>query len=95
MKYKMLSNYKSYISTYILYTYIKPKYNTMSQFLLLGGNRQNYYSQYKDNNFWVTNFFNAFGASFVKPWLLYLICKWFHIRVAEKIIDFLPNLEVL
>ena len=48
---EILSNYKSYISTYILYTYVKPKYNTMSQFLLLGGNRQNYYSQYKDNNF--------------------------------------------
>ena len=23
-----------------------------------------------------------------------LFCKWFHIRVAEQIIDFLPNLEV-
>ena len=22
-------------------------------------------------------------------------CKWFHIRVEEQIIDFLPNLEVL
>ena len=27
-----------------------------------GGNKQNYHSQYEDTNFWVTDFFNVFGA---------------------------------
>ena len=60
---------------------------------------------FKGIGFWFCTFFNTFDASFIKSWLLYLFCMWFHIRVAEQIADFLirvaeqianflPNLEV-
>ena len=62
---------------------------------MLGGNKQNYYLQCKNINFWIRKFLGTFGASFIKSWFLYLFCKWFHIRVAEQITGFLPDLEVL
>ena len=40
-------------------------------------------------------FFGAFGGTFIKSWLLYSFFKWFHIREAEQITDFLPSFEVL
>ena len=46
--------------------YVNPKYKTISQFLLLGGNKQNYYSQYKDINFRFRKSFSAVRASFIK-----------------------------
>ena len=53
--------------------YIKPKYNSVSYFLLLLGNKQNYCSQYKDVKFWGKTFFSTFGASFIKSRLLYYL----------------------
>ena len=55
----------------------------------------NYYLQYRGINFWVRMFFSAFGKKFIKSWFLSLFCKWFHVRVAEKITNFLPSLAVL